>query len=206
MLGFGALGQQALASRPLGVAGRHIVAAGTGTFTITGQSVGLRPVRSVIAGTGTFTLSGQGVTFLYGKTMSAAHGTFTITGQATAYSRTRVLAASPGTFTLSGQTVTLRKASYLTAARGTFTLSGQVVDFVRGKIRQLVKDPEVAQKLLPHDHGIGTGRHGRSGEDAGHLARLQRLTAVACRNTLRHPQHRIGAGQVGAAHGIAVHG
>lgn len=31
-------------------------------------------------------------------------------------------------------------------------------DFVRGKIRQLVKDPAVAQKLLPHDHGIGTKR------------------------------------------------
>jgi cyclohexanone monooxygenase len=31
-------------------------------------------------------------------------------------------------------------------------------DFVRGKIRQMVHDPEVAQKLLPHDHAIGTKR------------------------------------------------
>ena len=31
-------------------------------------------------------------------------------------------------------------------------------DFVRGKIRQLVQNPAVAEKLLPHDHGIGTKR------------------------------------------------
>ena len=31
-------------------------------------------------------------------------------------------------------------------------------EFVRGKIRQMVKDPAIAQKLLPHDHGIGTKR------------------------------------------------
>ena len=31
-------------------------------------------------------------------------------------------------------------------------------DFVRGKIREAVKDPAVAEKLLPHDHPIGTKR------------------------------------------------
>lgn len=31
-------------------------------------------------------------------------------------------------------------------------------EFVRGKIRSIVKDPAVAAKLLPHDHGIGTKR------------------------------------------------
>jgi cyclohexanone monooxygenase len=31
-------------------------------------------------------------------------------------------------------------------------------DFVRDKIRELVTDPEVAQRLLPHDHPIGTKR------------------------------------------------
>ncbi len=31
-------------------------------------------------------------------------------------------------------------------------------DFVRGKIKQMVQDPAVAEKLLPHDHGIGTKR------------------------------------------------
>jgi cyclohexanone monooxygenase len=31
-------------------------------------------------------------------------------------------------------------------------------EFVRGKIRQLVQNPDVAAKLLPHDHGIGTKR------------------------------------------------
>jgi len=31
-------------------------------------------------------------------------------------------------------------------------------EFVRGKIRQLVQNPDVAEKLLPHDHGIGTKR------------------------------------------------
>jgi cyclohexanone monooxygenase len=31
-------------------------------------------------------------------------------------------------------------------------------DFVRGKIRQVVKDPEVAEKLCPSDHPIGTKR------------------------------------------------
>lgn len=31
-------------------------------------------------------------------------------------------------------------------------------DFVRAKIRQIVTDPDVAQKLLPHDHPLGTKR------------------------------------------------
>lgn len=31
-------------------------------------------------------------------------------------------------------------------------------EFVRGKIRQMVKDPQVAESLLPRDHGIGTKR------------------------------------------------
>jgi cyclohexanone monooxygenase len=31
-------------------------------------------------------------------------------------------------------------------------------EFVRGKIRQLVQNPDVAERLLPHDHGIGTKR------------------------------------------------
>jgi cyclohexanone monooxygenase len=31
-------------------------------------------------------------------------------------------------------------------------------DFVRGKIREIVKDPAVAETLLPHDHPLGTKR------------------------------------------------
>jgi acetyl esterase/lipase/cation diffusion facilitator CzcD-associated flavoprotein CzcO len=31
-------------------------------------------------------------------------------------------------------------------------------EFVRGKITELVRDPEVAQRLMPHDHPIGTKR------------------------------------------------
>jgi len=31
-------------------------------------------------------------------------------------------------------------------------------DFVRDKIRQIVKDPKVAEKLIPYDHPIGTKR------------------------------------------------
>ena len=31
-------------------------------------------------------------------------------------------------------------------------------DFVRGKIREIVRDPKVAEALLPHDHPIGTKR------------------------------------------------
>ena len=57
-----------------------------------------------------------------------------------------------------------------------------------------------------HDHGIGSGRHGRAGEDARRRAGPQGLAHAACGNALRHRQHGACSGHIGAAQGISVHG
>ncbi len=53
-------------------------------------------------------------------------------------------------------------------------------DFIRDKIRQIVKDPETCQKLLPHDHPFGakrglldTGYYATYNRDNVHLADLR---------------------------------
>ncbi|RYZ60001.1 MAG: NAD(P)/FAD-dependent oxidoreductase, partial [Proteobacteria bacterium] len=49
--------------------------------------------------------------------------------------------------------------SYLFADQGrNEETNHRVAEFVRDKIRSIVRDPEVAEILCPHDHGIGTRR------------------------------------------------
>ena len=53
-------------------------------------------------------------------------------------------------------------------------------DFIRNKIRQIVKDPETCRKLLPHDHPFGakrglldTGYYATYNRDNVHLVDLR---------------------------------
>lgn len=111
--------------------------AAAGSFTLSGQSVGLVAARLISAVKGEFTLSGQDASLLRGFLLSAGAGAFVLTGQdasldyssgAAAYT----LTAEAGAFALSGQAASLLRGLLLSAAAGEFSLTGQAADLLRG--------------------------------------------------------------------------
>lgn len=151
MLGFFALGQQALGGTPISHTA-YAVTVGTGTFTLSGQAVNLLATRKVVVGTGafsltgnavnlrkswlplgvgtgSFTLTGNSVNLLRGYVVHASVGTFTLSGQAVIFKAARHVLVGTGAFTLTGQPVTFKAARHVLAGTGAFTLSGQPVIF-----------------------------------------------------------------------------
>ena len=99
--------------------------AGTGQFTLTGQSFGIEYPLPVSEGT--FTLSGQANVF--GVTLSAGTASLSLTGQA-ANTNTRIQNGS-GSFTLTGQDAAILPTTIVDAETGVFTLTGQTSDLLR---------------------------------------------------------------------------
>lgn len=108
-----------------------IMPADHGTFSLTGQEVGLNRGFSVAAERGDFSLAGQEVTFHKLITLSAERGNFSLTGQAVDLRATSFLRADQGSFSLAGQIVTLQLLRKLFANHGTFNLTGQEVELFR---------------------------------------------------------------------------
>jgi hypothetical protein len=142
----------------------YTLTADSGSFTLTGQTVGLLASRLLDAASGSYTLTGQDVDLLRGFLLSAASGGFTLTGQDVGLLASRLLGADSGSFTLAGQDVTLTynplTGYTLTADSGSFTLTGQDVGLL-------------ASRLL----GAGSGSFSLAGQDVGLLA--SRLLSAA---------------------------
>lgn len=105
----------------------YTLPAGTGVYTLTGQSVGLAETHRVALGTGTYTLTGQSVNLSVQHRLPLANGSYSLSGQTVNLRRIYTLAAAAGSYALSGQSVTLRAARRLAVANGTYTLNGQAV-------------------------------------------------------------------------------
>lgn len=99
--------------------------AAVGTFTLSGQDVGLVVPGKLTADAGAFTVSGQDVSLRVGRTLACSAGSFTFTGQSAGLACTRRLTVSSGSFVLTGQSVTLTSSGvvfdpltfYLTSSR-----------------------------------------------------------------------------------------
>lgn len=108
----------------------NTLAMGQGTFTITGQTVGLKVTRRLQPAQGTFTLTGQalGLT-VQRKALTAVQGSFAITGQALAMRVARSpLVATQGSYALTGQALVMRVArAAFPIGQGSFVLTGQAV-------------------------------------------------------------------------------
>lgn len=104
----------------------YTMTAGMGSYTLTGQAVGLRAGRLLTAGQGSYTLTGQAVTLKAGRRLPVDFGAFTLSGQDVAFSRGRVpLVADTGTFSLTGQDVALKAGRLLTATTALYSVSGR---------------------------------------------------------------------------------
>jgi len=116
-----------------GAAAAYTLAVATGTFTLTGNAVGLLAARKITVALGTFTLTGQAVGLFKGYKATVAVGTFTLTGQAVNLLATRTVPVASGSFTLTGQAINLLKGRTATVAAGSFTLTGYSVNLLAGR-------------------------------------------------------------------------
>ena len=97
----------------------------SGTFTLSGQSVGLSAGRPSNFSAGSFTLNGQNITFDYGFGIIANNGSFTLAGQNVIFEKGFGIGANSGSFSLTGQSIPFKKAMNVDLNNATFTLTGQ---------------------------------------------------------------------------------
>tara|TARA_B100001989_G_scaffold249878_1_gene225964 strand:+ start:1214 stop:1834 length:621 start_codon:yes stop_codon:yes gene_type:complete len=97
----------------------------SGTFTLSGQSVGLSAGRPSNFSAGSFTLTGQNITFDYGFGLIANNGSFTLAGQNVIFEKGFGIGANSGSFSLTGQSIPFKKAMNVDLNNATFTLTGQ---------------------------------------------------------------------------------
>lgn len=115
------------AIRPVAASGgAFALTTAQGSYSITGQVVGLLSKHSAVAGQGSYALSGQTVTLLRKYTVVAAQGSYTLSGQAVTLRKGLFITNSSGLYVLSGQDLLFTINRAITAQVGLYTLSGQV--------------------------------------------------------------------------------
>ena len=123
-----------LAHRPLifpGAGGggpTYTIPADQGTYTLTGQAVGLLAARVLTATQASYVLSGQDAGLTKTYVLQALQGAFGIVGQDANLLAQRIVFAAQGTYSLTGQDATLLAQLVLGATAGTYTMTGQDVD------------------------------------------------------------------------------
>jgi hypothetical protein len=103
------------------------IALETGTFSLTGHSVGLLRSARIALETGAFTLTGHDVALSATTPFVLETGSFSFTGQAVGLLRSRRITLGTGAFTLTGQAVSLERSRRLTLGTGSFSFTGQDV-------------------------------------------------------------------------------
>ena len=101
----------------------------SGTFTLSGQSVGLSAGRPSNFSAGSFTLTGQNINFdqNFGLIIDSVYNSasFSLTGQNIVFDTGFGMVLDSGAFSLSGQDINFKKDMNIAAERGVFTLTGQ---------------------------------------------------------------------------------
>lgn len=123
---------------------------GTGSYTLSGQSIGLLDNRRLGVGTGAYSLSGQNVGLASGRAISVGTGNYATTGNAVGLLDNRALVAGTGAYSLSGQNVSLLRSLRLAPEAGAYVLAGQDVALTQ----------TAANTLL-----VGTGAYTLGGQD-----------------------------------------
>lgn len=117
-------------------AGGYTLTADGGSFSLTGQDVGLLAARVLAADNGSYSLGGQSVGLIASRVLGVAHGSFVLSGQDVALNYSPAgsytLTADVGAFTLSGQSVGLLSSRVISVSAGYFALSGQDVGISYG--------------------------------------------------------------------------
>lgn len=111
--------------------GAFTLLCGVGTYTLSGQAVGLLAARRMPATQGSYSLSGQAVGLLVSRRLLTAQGAYIYTGEATGLLWAHLLSAAQGAYAYTGQSIGLFVGRRLAAAQGTYTYTGEPVVFPR---------------------------------------------------------------------------
>lgn len=104
---------------------QHSVTAAQGSYTLTGQAVGLTASRTLTMAQGSYVLTGQQAVFIVPRTIMVDQGSYALTGQAANLTSSN----PPGSYALSGQNVTLTHLS----------VGGPIEDIIRPGTSQAPK-------------------------------------------------------------------
>src|SRR3569833_333768 len=105
----------------------YTLSADEGDFQLTGQDIDLTAAAVLAAGAGSFTLAGQTVGMSWDYPVAAGAGAYVLTGQDVGLTASGAISAAAGVFVLSGTDVALKTALYLQADSGAFTLTGVTI-------------------------------------------------------------------------------
>ena len=124
MLGFSPIGSTALGAPTANEA--HTMQVTSGTFTLSMQ--GAAKLITDVFPNGTFTLSGQSVGLSAGRPSNFTAGSFTLTGHNVDFDYGFGIIANNGTFNLTGQNIVFDTGFGMVLTNGSFALAGQSVD------------------------------------------------------------------------------
>lgn len=108
-----------------------ILAAGAGSYVLSGTATALKVARKVVAGAGSFVITGVAATLRRVFKLPAAAGSFTLTGTAVVFHRTYILPVGAGSFVLSGTATGVYYGRKLVAGTNSFALTGTAVTLRR---------------------------------------------------------------------------
>lgn len=100
----------------------YTLTAEAGSYSMTGQSVGLRAARKMAAAPDSYALTGQAADLKFGRKISAGAGAYALTGQDAVLRAIRKMAAEGGSYALTGYDANLviGKHYILTAEAGSY--------------------------------------------------------------------------------------
>lgn len=143
---------------------QYLLAAGQGSYALSGQDAGVLASRLLAAGQGSYSLDGQSAGVMASRLLGAGQGSYSQTGNDAALLAARLLGAGQGSYSQDGQASGLLVSRLLSAGQGSYALDGQAAS--------LVYTP-----LGVYTLAAGAGSYSVSGQDAGLL--IQRLLIAA---------------------------
>lgn len=106
----------------------------SGSYALSGQSVGLLLGRKIDINQGSYTLTGQDVGLSKGFTAALDSGGYALSGQAVELTAQRTIAIETGSYTLTGQELGLAKGFTIAIGQGSYGLSGQDLGLLFGRV------------------------------------------------------------------------
>jgi hypothetical protein len=129
-------GSYTLSGQTVGLQFGRKVAVTQGSYALSGQAVTLTKsaaAKILTVAQGSYSLSGQAVGLLFKRILSAVQGAYVLTGEAVSLLFGRKIAVTQGSYALTGQSVSLLFKRILRAAQGSYTLTGQSANLLFGR-------------------------------------------------------------------------
>lgn len=102
----------------------YSLAAGGGSYALTGTAATLKHNRKVVAAAGSYAITGQTAAVKHGWKLAAAAGSYALTGSAATLQRNVPVVAGAGSYAVTGTAATIKHAWKVTAAAGSYAITG----------------------------------------------------------------------------------